>query len=894
MGNPVQQEKVERKPAVEEQTPEEFELDSFFTFSLDLLCIAGLDGYFKRVNPAFEKTLGYTSEELLATPFLDLVHLDDQAATVAEMEKLNSGIPTIQFENRYRCKDGSYRWLAWTSTPFASKGWGYAVARDITQQKQMETALKELQSRYELVAESSNDGIWDWNLQTNRVYYSPCWKRTLGFEEHEISDRYDEWFNRVHPEDGDQYQAALQEHLEGLTPTFKLEYRLLHKDGTYRWIISRGTCLRDAKGQPYRLVGSNRDITEHKQAQTALLQQTRALQAVHQRLMLHIENSPLGIIEWDKEFRAIYWSRQAETIFGWKAEEVMGKHPKDWKFIHDEDVELVNQILSRLTEGSELRDVNQNRNYTKNGSVLDCEWYNSALFDEFGNLVSIRSQVQDITKRKQAEESLRLTQERLQYLLSNNPAALYSCKLSGDYGFTFISENVTTILGYQAQEFLEDSSFWTNRIHPEDAPHVFANLPQLFEEGHHIHEYRFQHKDGSYRWMHDELKLLRNEAGAPLEIVGYWADITEQKQAESELRKNAEMLRFLLEYTPAAIAMFDKDMKYQLVSRRYLEDYNLLDRDIIGKSFYEVFPKIPARWKTILQQCLKGAVFACEEDLLVRADGKQEWIKWEIRPWASGIREINGIILVAEVITERRKAKENLQRLNEKLLHSNRDLEQFAYVASHDLQEPLRAVNSYAQLLARKYQGNLDAKADKYINYIVEGATRMQQLINDLLEFSRVGTRAKELEPTACETVLSQVLDNLKVAIAESQAVVTHDPLPTVMGDETQLIQLLQNLIGNAIKFRREEPPRVHISVKQQEKEWVFGVRDNGIGIEPEYFERIFTIFQRLHSRSEYPGTGIGLAVCNKIVERHGGRIWVESEPGVGTLFYFTIRILKQ
>ncbi len=230
-----------------------------------------------------------------------------------------------------------------------------------------------------------------------------------------------------------------------------------------------------------------------------------------------------------------------------------------------------------------------------------------------------------------------------------------------------------------------------------------------------------------------------------------------------------------------------------------------------------------------------------------------------------------------------------LEEANANLSYSNRELEQFAYVASHDLQEPLRAVNSYAQLLSRKYQGNLDAKADKYLGYIMEGATRMQQLISDLLEFSRVGTRAKALQPTDCELVLRQVLDNLKIAIIESRTRVTHDPLPTVMGDEIQLIQLLQNLIGNAIKFRCEESPQVHISTEQTQNEWVFSIRDNGIGMEAEYFDRIFTIFQRLHSKSEYPGTGIGLAVCKKIVERHGGRIWVESTPGVGSAFYFTI-----
>lgn len=612
----------------EERSQNEFELNSFFTFSLDLLCIAGLDGYFKRVNPAFEKTLGFKAEELLAMPYLDLIHPDDQAATLAEMQKLALGIPTIQFENRFRCKNGSYRWLAWTTRPLTSKGELYAIGRDVTDSKQMAATL----------------------------------------------------------------------------------------------------------------------------------------QAAHQRLMFHVENSPLGVIEWDSEFRVLYWSKQAEKIFGWKAEEVMGKCLWDWRFVYDDDVEFINQVTRQLMEGTQSCNVTQNRNYTKNGSVVYCEWYNSVLFDELGNLVSLRSQVQDVT---------------------------------------------------------------------------------------------------------------------------------EQKQAEAALRKNAEMLNLLLEHTPAAIAMLDQDMKYQLVTRRWLEDYNLGEQDIIEKSHYEIFPEIPARWKKIHQRCLKGAVERCDEDLFVRANGEKQWLKWEIRPWASDTGEINGIIMVSEVMTEHRKAKAKLQQLNEELIQSNRDLEQFAYVASHDLQEPLRTVTSYAQLLARKYQGNLDAKADKYINYIVEGAARMQQLIEDLLEFSRVGTRAKQLVPTDCENVLNQVLENLKIAIAESRTRVTHDALPTVMGDETQLIQLFQNLIANAIKFRREEPPRVYISVEQREKEWLFSIRDNGIGIETEYFDRIFTIFQRLHSKSEYPGTGIGLTVCKKIVERHGGHIWVESEPSAGTTFHFTIRVSR-
>ena len=251
--------------------------------------------------------------------------------------------------------------------------------------------------------------------------------------------------------------------------------------------------------------------------------------------------------------------------------------------------------------------------------------------------------------------------------------------------------------------------------------------------------------------------------------------------------------------------------------------------------------------------------------------------------------QIAGTIANAFAYEKLEAAQHALERAVSELQRSNQELEQFAYVASHDLQEPLRKIASFCNLLESRYADQLDERGSVYLHYVVDGALRMQALVNDLLLYSRVTTRGKEFAPTNMDDVLEEALANLDVAVAECNARVTHDPLPTVNGDAAQLARLLQNLVGNAIKYRGDAPPRVHVAASIESEEWVFAVRDNGIGIAPEYAERIFVIFQRLHTREEYGGTGIGLSVCKKIVERHGGRIWVESQEGRGATFRFTL-----
>ena len=373
--------------------------------------------------------------------------------------------------------------------------------------------------------------------------------------------------------------------------------------------------------------------------------------------------------------------------------------------------------------------------------------------------------------------------------------------------------------------------------------------------------------------------------------------------AELQLRVRAgyrilefeERLRQLFDGAP--IAYHEADTNGVIIRVNHAE-CRLLGRgaeEILGRRVWDfVTPGQVEKEKAVFQAAVEAPNQRMEDtELELRGrNGDTLLVRLQQNQVRDSRGTVTGLRCTMLDITELRRQQELLKRQAADLARSNAELEQFAYVASHDLQEPLRMVASFTQLLAKRYAGKLDAKADEYIKYTVDGAKRMQQLITDLLALSRVGTAGGDFRGVPLADVMSDVLLNLGPAIQESGAAVVHDSLPTVLADRGQMTQLLQNLIGNAIKFRGAESPQVHISAVEAGDEWTISVSDNGIGIAPEHAERVFQIFQRLHTRDKYPGTGIGLAVCRKIVERHGGKIWLDSTPGGGTTFHFILRKL--
>jgi PAS domain S-box-containing protein len=419
-------------------------------------------------------------------------------------------------------------------------------------------------------------------------------------------------------------------------------------------------------------------------------------------------------------------------------------------------------------------------------------------------------------------------------------------------------------------------------------------------------------KNKQTRWINiNATPIYKKDQKTPHQIYSTFEDITEQQKDKEDLSQNQKLLQDIINGFPSIIFVKDVEGQFLIINNKLEELLGVKNVELKGKTDFDIFTKDLAEYYRANDQKVleerKAIHFEEGADLI---DGHHTFIANKFPLYDSkgkpyGVGSISTDITERKLLEEQlKKAHDNLEqkvqerteellKSNIELKRSNEELERFAYVSSHDLQEPLRMVTLYSQLLERRYKDNLDSDANDFIEYIIEGAQRMRQLIDDLLEYSRIKSQAAEFEKVNLENVLDFVLHNLAVSIVENNVTISHKPLPIAVVDKNQMIQVFQNLISNAIKFHGKNPPDITIAVQKDKEELIFEVSDNGIGIKPEHQKQIFEVFKRLHTREQHPGTGIGLSITQKIINHHGGRIWVESELGKGSTFYFTIPIIR-
>lgn len=637
----------------------------------------------------------------------------------------------------------------------------------------------------------------------------------------------------------------------------------------------------------------------NEELETEIAERRKAEEAAkteQQRLYDVLETLPVYVVLLTPDYHVPFANRFFRERFG----ESHGKRCFEYLFHRDEPCEIC-ETYSVLKTGQPHRwewTGPDGRNY---------DIYDFPFIDADGATLILEMGI-DITERKQAEKALRELNETLEQRIAERTEELYKEKTISDGtieslpGIFYLfdrqgrflkwNKNYELVSGYSAEEL--------SRMNPpdffmeEDKRLIEERIQEVFTKGESSVEAEFVSKDGHKTPYYFTGVMTRIDNMDCL--IGMGMDITERRRAEAALRESEQRLARAQEI--AHLGSWELDLvKNELIwSDEVYRIFGLQPQEF-GATYDAFLGRVHPDDRAAVDAAYLGSVregedsYEIEHRVVREGTGEVRWVHEKCHHYRNDSGRIICSVGMVHDITERKHAEEELQKLTEELKRSNADLQQFAYIASHDLQSPLRNVEGFVKMLSRRYKGRLDEKADEFIHYISTGVKDMQVLILDILEYSKVGSDGATFSETDTSLCVSKALANLRGAIAEKNAYITFDePFPKVSGDSVQITSLFQNLIGNAIKFCKVTP-RIHLSVKKEGREYIFSVRDNGVGINPEDSDKIFAVFHRLHGKSEYPGTGIGLAICNKIVKRHGGRIWVESEPGKGSTFYFTLPV---
>jgi|GEM_PF-2386448 len=854
-----------------------------------------------RINWLQNPQGGYTTDDSVGKRVDEFLPPEDAAPIMAlQYSVLKTGIGA-----RDECRlyvNGELRYYDTTVEPLLDAKGNIAglnvVSMDVTNRRLADERLRESEATLRMALSAGRMETWDWQIETGIVRRSPGLNR----EEAATTRTIDDFLQSVHPDDRDVVTAAIRRSLEQ-DEYYQIEFRIIDPEGQIRWVSRRGQVFRGPAGKPVRMIGVGMDITERKRAEVESRRLTRELQRRVAEFETLMDVIPVGIsLAHDAECRRVTENRVLTQLLGPAPSSTLlppGADPPYRIYRNGKELPPEERPLQKATAtGRPVRD-QELEVVLRDGRVITLYGHAAPLFDDDGRVRGGLSAYIDITSRHRAESELKEREER--YRLSVKAAGGVIWDIHIPTGEMFWSDALETIFGYSRTRELESMEsglrWWSHHLHPEDRERVTESFNGVLKNRQvdtWAEEYRFRRGNGEYAFVLDRAHISRDARGAPVRIVGSMQDITERKRSEEERLYYLAVMESIAHNAAEAIFLLDTEGRPTFANPTAEDLFGWKLGELQGRRLHDVIHSHTGSGDLQEPACPLVAVFQNgttlrnHEDTFYHRNGSPIRVEYSNAPiFKDG--KVSAAVLVVHDITERQRAKEILEEANRGLHRMNENLRQFAYAAAHDLQEPLRMVNLYSQMLKRRFAGELGDQGREFLAFITDGARRMQNLVTDLLTFTQAGdTLDSPTEEVDCNQVLNMAMNNLTVAIAESGAEITSSPLPVVRAHFQPLVQLFQNLLSNAIKYRSEAPPRIDISVRADGPRWLFSIRDNGIGIAPDYHERIFGVFKRLH-KDKYPGTGIGLAICARVVDRYGGRIWLESEEGKGSTFFFTL-----
>jgi len=754
------------------------------------------------------------------------------------------------------------------------------VQAELIERQRIEQELRVSEERYRSVVAVMSEGIVLQQADGEITACNTSAERILGLTAQQMQGltSVDPRWQAIY-EDGSPFPGELHPAMVTLR-TGKPQSNVImgiHKpDGSLTWIsINSQPLIHPGETQAYAVVTSFSDITKRREAEEKL-RKSEANLAAAQRV------AHLGDWEFDVLTQEITWSEELFRIFGLDPTEPEPTFDEHLQQIHPDDRALWQEVVGQaLASGNPYKF--DFRIVRPNGQVRYVEARGEAVFNEQGQVLKLFGTSLDITDRKRIEEALRTNEQRLRYLVSSSPSVIFSAKPDGDHGATYISENVLNLLGYEAREFLEDSSFWAERVHPDDVERIFTGTAKVFEQEFYSHEYRFRGVDGTYCWLLAQLRLMRDEAGKPTEILGFLLDISDRKRTEATLQEAERRWRSLLENVQLLVVGLDRMGNVEYVNPFFLSLTGYTQAEVLGKNWFENFlpPSHQQQVNTVFDEVLEDNFYPHYTNPILTKSGEERFIAWNNTLLRDTEGNIIGTTSIGEDITQR----QTVERIKN----------EFISIVSHELRTPLTAIRGSLGLLATGIYDKKPEKAKRMVEIALIDSDRLVRLVNDILDLERLDSGKVTLVKEVCEAadLMQQAVDGVR-AIADSAGIalcVAPVSAQVWVAPDT-IIQTLTNLLSNAIKFSPSNTT-ITLTAQPQSDHVLFQVKDQGRGIPADKLEAIFGRFQQVDvsdSRSK-GGTGLGLAICQSIVQQHGGRIWAESTLGEGSTFYFTLPV---